>query len=119
MNLNEGYFSGVLCTCVINYVILCLDYIANVTLSGPEAAAVHTMLSYSIQVTSRFGTNYTGPITYTWDFRDGTTTTGATASHTYHTANKYLISYTASNPVGSTANITPVLIEESMIFNIV
>ena len=105
---------------VANYVILCLDYIANVTLSGPETAAVHTMLSYSIQVTSKFGTNYTGPITYTWDFRDGTTTTGATASHTYHTANRYLISYTASNPVGSIANITPVLIEESiMIFNIV
>lgn len=67
---------------------------------------------------TKFGTNYTGPITYSWNFQDGEISTGATISHTYHDANKYTISYTASNPVGSKANITTVLIEESMNFDI-
>jgi len=66
-----------------------------------------------------FGTNYTGPVTYVWNFGDGTTSTGATVSHTYHQANKYVISYTASNPVGSQTNTTTILIEEGMNFNIV
>ena len=96
--------------------ILCLDVIANVTLSGPESAAVHTKLSYRIQVTTQFGTHYTGPITYTWDFSDGTTSTGATATHAYHIANKYDILFTANNPIGSKANVFTAFIEESMIF---
>ena len=70
-------------------------------------------------MTTKFGTNYTGPITYSWNFQDGTTVTGAIVSLTYHNANKYGIIYAASNPVGSKANITTVLIEESMIFYIV
>ena len=70
-------------------------------------------------MTSKFGTNYTGPITYLWNFQDGTTGTGATVSYIYHDANKYSIIYGASNPVGSKANITTVLIEESMMFYIV
>ena len=85
-------------------------------MNGPVTGAVHTELSYSVKVTSKFGTNYTGPVTYSWNFEDGTTSSGATASHTYHDANQYHISYTASNPVGSKANLTTVLIEESMIF---
>ena len=84
------------------------------TLIGPESAAVNIELSYSIQVTSMFGTNYTGPITYLWNFADGTTSTEATVSHTYRNANKYSISCSVSNPIGSKAGIKTVLIEESM-----
>ena len=98
---------------------LLLDSIATVTLNGPLAAAINTELSYSVTVTSAFGTNYTGPITYSWNFKDGTTGTGATVSHTYNTASNYHISYTASNPIGSQGNVTTVLIEESMNFYIV
>ena len=97
------------------FIIISLDYIETVNLNGPIVAAVHTELSYSVNITSKFGTNYTGPITYSWDFQDGTTGTGATFSHTYHDAKKYSISYTASNPVGSIKDITTVLIEESMV----
>ena len=100
-------------------IIISLDHIETVTLNGPLIAAVNTQLSYGVKVTSKFGTNYTGPITYSWNFQDGTTGTGATVSHTYHNANKYGIIYAASNPVGSKANITTVLIEESMMFYIV
>ena len=98
---------------------LLLDSIATVVLNGPLAAAINTELSYSVTVTSASGTDYTGPITYLWDFKDGTTRTGATVSHTYRVANNYHISYTATNPVGSLANVTTVLIEESMNFYIV
>ena len=115
--------SGLLETCkgLITFIyyaliIISLDYIETVTLNGPVVAAVHTELSYSIKVTSKFGTNYTGSITYSWDFQDDTISTGATISHTYHDANKYNIFYSVSNPVGSQANITTVLIEESMMF---
>ena len=94
-------------------IITSLDHIEFLTLNGPSIGAVNTELSYSVKVTSKFGTNYTGPITYLWNFQDGTTGTGATVSHTYHDANKYRISYSASNPVGSKANTTIVLIEES------
>ena len=83
-------------------------------MNGPLTGAVHTELSYRIEVTSKFGTNYTGPITYSWDFKDGTSSTGIAVSHTYHDANNYAIKYTANNPVGSNVNITTVLIEESM-----
>ena len=65
-------------------------------------------------MTTQSGTNYTGPITYTWEFGDGITSTGATATHAYHTANEYYISYTANNPIGSKANVFTVLIEGSM-----
>ena len=99
------------------FFIVLVDFIDTVTLNGPVTAAVHNELSYSAEVTTMFGTNYTGPITYSWSFGDGTTSTGATVSHTYHDANKYLISYTASNPVGSKANVTTVLIDGSMIFH--
>lgn len=100
----------------MSLVIISLDFIANVTLNGPLYAAVRTELSYSIEVTTMFGTNYTGPITYSWTFQDGTTSTGATVSHVYQQPNSYVITYSASNPVGSKSNSAYVLIEESMIF---
>ena len=93
-----------------------LDFIETVIMNGPLMGAVHTELSYSIEVSSKFGTNYTGPITYLWNFKDGTTSTGVAISHTYRDAKNYAISYGANNPVGSKGNITIVLIEESMIF---
>ena len=96
-----------------------LDHISTVILNGPIQGVVHNELAYSINVTLMFGTNYTGPVTYVWNFGDGTTSTGATVSHTYHQANEYVISYTASNPVGSQTNTTTILIEEGMNFNIV
>lgn len=81
---------------------------------GPIFAVVHNELTYSVNVTSQYGTNYTGPVTYFWNFQDGTTSTEPIVSHTYHQPNRYVISYTASNPVGSKTNTTTVTIEESM-----
>ncbi len=37
------------------------------------------------------------PLTYVWDFGDGTTATGITASHTYTTAGNYTITLTVSD----------------------
>ena len=112
-HLNLESFEG-LVSLIYPLIIFSLDYIETVNLNGPTIAAVHTELSFSVKVTTKFGTNYTGPITYSWNFQDSTTGTGATVSHTYHDADQYSIIYTASNPVGSKANLTNVLIEESM-----
>lgn len=54
-------------------------------------------------VTVTFNANVTGdtPITYSWDFGDGTTGTGPNPTHTYTTAGNYTVSLTVSNEAGS------------------
>lgn len=47
-------------------------------------------------------------ITYLWDFGDGATSTSATASHSYFTANTYSVTLTVTDPSGAsdTANFS-------------
>ena len=50
-----------------------------------------------------------GELTYTWDFGDGVTTTGATASHTYAVVaapQSYVVKVTVRDPSGATAEAT-------------
>ena len=41
------------------------------------------------------------PTSWTWDFRDGTTSTDQNPTHTYSTAGNYTVSFTASNKAAS------------------
>lgn len=54
-------------------------------------------------VTVNFSANVTGdtPITYSWDFGDGSTGTGATPSHTYTEPGTYTVTLTATNAAGT------------------
>src|SRR5690606_14443942 len=54
-------------------------------------------------VTVNFSANVSGdtPITYSWDFGDGSTGTGATPSHTYTEAGTYTVTLTATNANGT------------------
>ena len=45
-----------------------------------------------------------------WDFGDGESSIGATATHTFDTAGKYIVTLTASNPAGSTSASTTVTV---------
>ena len=49
--------------------------------------------------------------TYLWDFGDGTTVSGKSASHVYKTPNSYLITMTATNFLGSKTSTKRVTVE--------
>jgi len=63
------------------------------------------VLLYSSQVTSRYGTNNTGRIHYSWDFDDGFTSDMATVEHTYSRAGTYQLTLEVFN-VHSASNST-------------
>ncbi|MGX7826648.1 PQQ-dependent sugar dehydrogenase [Actinokineospora sp. 24-640] len=46
------------------------------------------------------------PLTYAWDFGDGTTGTGATPSHTYPAGPSFPVTLTVTDPLGATATAT-------------
>ena len=54
-------------------------------------------------VTVNFSANVNGdtPITYSWDFGDGSTGSGATPSHTYTEPGTYTVTLTATNAAGT------------------
>lgn len=71
---------------------------ATASNSGPANAGS----AISFTATSTGGD---GPVTYSWDFGDGQTGSGATTTHTYSTGGSYTAIVTASNGAGSvTAN---------------
>jgi hypothetical protein len=45
-----------------------------------------------------------GPLTYHWDFGDGTTGTGVTTSHTYYWADYFNITLTVTDPTGASSS---------------
>ncbi|KVK78190.1 hypothetical protein WJ47_17420 [Burkholderia ubonensis] len=47
-----------------------------------------------------------GPLTYTWNFGDGQTATGANAQHAYDATGHYVVSVTATNAAGLSATST-------------
>ncbi|MBN1262333.1 MAG: PKD domain-containing protein, partial [Anaerolineae bacterium] len=54
-------------------------------------------------------------ISYTWDFGDGATGTGATVTHAYTTIGRYTAVVTAANTVNITTTTTEVIIEDAAI----
>jgi chitodextrinase len=59
---------------------------------------------------ARINDDATPPVTSRWDFGDGATATGLTATHAYAKAGNYTVSFTATNPVGSDARTAPVTV---------
>jgi outer membrane protein OmpA-like peptidoglycan-associated protein len=81
----------------------------------PQPARVSTINANPSPATEgeqvRFTSNVSGdsPVTYNWDFGDGSTASGATATHTYDEAGTFTVSLQASNNVGQdtrTLNLT-------------
>jgi outer membrane protein OmpA-like peptidoglycan-associated protein len=76
---------------------------------APEPAAIVSLTanpqSFELcePVTVNFSANVSGdtPVTYSWNFGDGSTGTGATPSHTYTEPGTYTVTLTATNAAGS------------------
>jgi PKD repeat protein len=52
------------------------------------------------------------PLTYQWDFGDGSTGTGMTAAHTFQDPGTYTVQFTASNEAGEDSQSLTVTVEE-------
>ncbi len=57
----------------------------------------------TVNVSAAASDVWSAPVTLTWDFGDGTTATGTSASHIYGTAGARTITLTAVDAVGNTA----------------
>lgn len=83
--------------------------------NGPYSGTVNVALSFD-------GSASNDPdgiiVSYSWDFGDGNTGTGANPTHTYTTANLYNVTLTVTDDagttdsIGTTANIVPVVVNQ-------
>ncbi len=69
--------------------------------------------------TVRFSANVRGdaPLTYQWDFGDGTTGTGPTPSHVYNTPGTYTVTLRLSNSAGSDSRTMTITVTDEGCFN--
>ena len=75
------------------------------TPSTPIAAFSNTLNGLTVAVDATSSTTPSGTISsYAWNWGDGNTSTGATASHTYGQAGNYTITLTVTNSEGGLAN---------------
>ena len=68
-------------------------------------------------VTFSANTRGTAPLTYSWDFGDGNTSSEATPSHTYENVGSYTVTVTASNMAGSDTQSMTVEVNDEGCFN--
>jgi PKD repeat protein len=66
--------------------------------------------------TVQFSSNVRGdtPVTYNWDFGDGSTGSGTSASHTYSEPGSYTVTLNASNDVGEDSRTLSLTVEPSL-----
>ena len=69
----------------------------DATIDGPTALEVNESGTYTAFVND----DASGPLSYMWDFGDGATAEGLTASHSYASPGTYTVSFTAAGPVNS------------------
>ena len=69
----------------------------DATIDGPTALEVNESGTYTAFVNS----DASGPLTYAWDFGDGSVGEGLTASHAYAATGTYTVSFTATGPINS------------------
>lgn len=109
---SSSYFAGSLDEVAIYPAVLGLDTVkAHYRAGGgvlpnelPTAAFTHTENFLDLSVDGTTSSDPDGTIAgYSWDFGDGTTGTGVTASHRYATAGTYQVTLTVTDNRGGTA----------------
>ena len=85
------------------------------SLFGPTTGAAENVLTFTASATDPGSLDTAAGFAYNWNFGDGTTATGATASHIYSAAGTYTVSVTATDKDGgvSTAAKQAVTIKAS------
>ena len=79
------------------------DVAPTASLAGPSSGTVGTSLSYTASATDVSPAVQAAGFTYAWNFGDGSTGSGATATHTYATAGTYTVSVKATDQDGETS----------------
>jgi PKD repeat protein len=75
--------------------------------SAPTAAFTSTAANLALSVDASTSTDAEGTIaSYAWDFGDGTSGTGKTASHTYAAAGTYAVKLTVTDNAGAPGTVT-------------
>lgn len=71
--------------------------------NGPTTIGEETLFSASV-------TSGSGPISYAWDFGDGTSATGQVVTHRYAQTGTYTVTITATNPAGPVTETIQVMV---------
>ncbi|MEO6833924.1 MAG: PKD domain-containing protein, partial [Chitinophagaceae bacterium] len=81
--------------------------ISDYPVSTITATPISDCTPLTVQFTSAITANSVGPLTTIWDFGDGNTGTGTTASHTYYTPGTYPVKLSVTNGAGCGPRFSP------------
>jgi PKD repeat protein len=79
------------------------------SLDGPTSVEVGESATYTASVNAEEADR---PLTYQWDFGDGSAGSGMTASHTFQAPGTYTVRFTANNEAGEASQTLTVTAEE-------
>ncbi|WP_300426116.1 chitobiase/beta-hexosaminidase C-terminal domain-containing protein [Methanobacterium sp.] len=90
-------------------------YYVNGVASTPTADFTATPNKGTVPLTVEFNDQSTGtkPLTYSWDFGDGSTSTEQNPTHTYTTSGNYTVKLTVTNAVGSSEKTMTIITSDS------
>lgn len=104
---NSAAATGVQTLRVDNVRVVTPDTGAAPTNTAPTAAFTSSVSGLGVSVDGSGSSDAEGPVaSYAWDFGDGTTGTGATASHAYAAAGTYPVTLTVTDAAGVTGAVT-------------
>ncbi|WP_123380363.1 LamG-like jellyroll fold domain-containing protein, partial [Pseudokineococcus lusitanus] len=110
---SSAYFEGRIDEVAVYSTVLPADRVAAHHAVGkvpfdepPTAAFTATSDGTAVAVDASTSTDPEGPLTYAWDFGDGATATGVTASHTYARPGRYEVALVVTDSGKQTARTT-------------
>ena len=80
------------------------DVAPSVTLTAPTSGEAGVSESFSASATDISPADQAAGFTYSWDFGDGGTATGASPSHTFAAAGTYTVTVTATDEYGKSGS---------------